>query len=186
MKKLLLVLSFLFVSLLARAQIVETLDFGPRGKLTLYLLGEWKVDSTNFARQGSMTISPTKESVNASCTLTVSFPEADRLETKARLKLKVEADAYNLAEGSVERKAVAREFNLSSGAMGFYCSFTDPDLRGQPSQKGNYKVTSIGKIKLAPDVLVDVQILADGFRDEAYQQLLGAIEGMEFRPGSGR
>ncbi len=186
MKKLLLLLSFLFVSLVSRAQVVETLDFGSRGKLTLYLLGDWKVDSTNFARQGSMTISPTKESVNASCTLTVSFPEADRLETKARLKLRVEADAYNLAEGSVERKAVAREFTLSSGAMGFYCSFTDPDLRGQSSQKGNYKVTSLGKIKLAPDVLVDVQILADGFRDEAYQQLLGAIEGMEFRPGSGR
>jgi hypothetical protein len=31
-----------------------------------------------------------------------------------------------------------------------------------------------------------VQFMADGFRDEAYQQLLGAIEGMEFTPGRGR
>lgn len=186
MKKLLFVSLLLCFASSAPAQVVETLDLGSRGKLTIYLLGDWKVDATNFARQGSMTITPTKESVNASCTLNISFPEVDRLETKSRLKLRVEADAYNLAEGSVEGKAFAREFMLSSGAMGFYCNFTDPELRGQPPQKGNYKVTTIGKIKLAPGVLVDVQILADGFRDEPYQQLLGAIEGMEFRPGSGR
>ena len=37
---------------------------------------------------------------------------------------------------------------------------------------------SAGKIRLAPDVLLDVSIMADDFRDEPYQQLLGAIEGM--------
>jgi hypothetical protein len=103
----------------------------------------------------------------------------------SRLKLRVEADAYGYAEQSVERKAIAKEFSLASG-YGFYCSFTDPDLRGQPSQPGNYKVMTVGKIRLTPEVLVDVQIMADGFRDEAYQQLLGAIEGMEFTPGRGR
>jgi hypothetical protein len=34
--------------------------------------------------------------------------------------------------------------------------------------------------------LVDVQMMADGFRDEPYQQLLGAVEGMEFTPGRDR
>jgi hypothetical protein len=68
---------------------------------------------------------------------------------------------------------------LTSG-FGFYCNFTDPHLVGKPPEPGNYKVASIGKIKLAPDTLVDVSIMADGFRDEPYQQLLGAIEGMEY------
>lgn len=165
---------------------VETIDLGSRGQITLYLLGEWKADVSTIGGNTTLTISPSRESVNASATLAISFPEVDRLETKSRLKLRVETDAYNLAEESVEGRAVAREFHLPAGIMGFYCSFTDRNLRGQPPQKGNYKVMSLGKIKLAPDVLVDVQIKADGFRDEPYQQLLGAIEGMEFKPGSGR
>lgn len=175
MKKLLL---FLCLALPLAAQ-VETLDFGSRGRLTIYLPGDWKVATTNMAGTYTVNITPKKEGVNASCTIAVTFPASDRFDTKARLKLRVEADAYGLAEGSVEKRAIAREFTLTTG-MGFYCNFTDPDLRGQPSQPGNYKVTSVGKIKLAPDVLVDVQILADGFRDAPYQELLGAIEGMEY------
>lgn len=158
---------------------VETLDFGSRGRLTLYLPGEWKVATASMAGTYTVNITPKRDGVNASCTISVTFPDVDRFDTKARLKLRVEADAYGLAEGSVEKRAVAKEFSLTSG-IGFYCSFTDPELRGQPSQPGNYKVTSVGKIKVAPDVLVDVQILADGFREAPYQALLGAIEGMEY------
>jgi hypothetical protein len=164
---------------------VETLNFGSRGKLTIYLPGDWKSVTTDMAGTYTVTLTPKKESTNASCTIAVTFPDVDRFDTKARLKLRVEADAYADAEESVEKKAVAKEFSLASG-FGFYCSFTDPELRGKPSQPGNYKVMSVGKIKLSSEVLVDVRILADGFRDEAYQQLLGAIEGMEFTPGRGR
>lgn len=157
----------------------ETLDLGSRGKLTLYLLGDWRVDTTNFARQGSMIIRPGNPRVNATCTLNISFPETDRFDTKTRLKIRVEADCMQFAEQSVERKAVAREFLVRTG-YGYYCNFTDPELRGKPSEKDQFKVMSVGKIRLAADVLVDVQILADGFGDEPYQQLLGAIEGMEY------
>lgn len=175
MKTLLLFLA----TLLPLCAQVETLDFGSRGQLTIYLPGDWKVAAANMAGTHTLNITPKKEGVNATCTIAVTFPSSDRFDTKARLKLRVEADAYGLAEGSVERKAIAQEFTLTTG-FGFYCNFTDPELRGQPSQPGNYKVTSVGKIKLAPDVLVDVQILADGFRDAPYQELLGAIEGMEY------
>ena len=182
MKKLAAV--FCFSIACASAQ-VETLNFGSRGKLTIYLPGDWKVVSTDMAGTYTVTISPRKESTNASCTVAVTFPDVDRYDTKNRLKVRVEADAYAHAEGSVEGKAIAKEFTLATG-YGFYCSFTDPELRGKPSQPGNYKVMSVGKIRLSPQVLVDVQIMADGFRDEPYQQLLGAIEGMEFTPGRGR
>lgn len=175
---------YLLLAIGACAQ-VETMDLGPHGRLTLYLLGDWKAHISTLGKQTTMTIKPGNESVNASCTIAVSFPEIDRFDNKSRLKLQVEADCHVLAEGSVERKAVANEFALTSG-YGFYCNFTDPELRGQPPQKGNFKVISIGKIKLSPEVIADVQILADGFRDEPYQQLLGAIEGMEFTPGGAR
>jgi hypothetical protein len=176
MKKLLSL--FLLTTSLLSAQ-SATLNLGPRGKLTLFLLGDWKIDTSNFSQQGSVTITPAKASINASCTISISLPEVDRFDTKAKLKLRVEADNYGAAQEAVERKAIAKEFMLTSG-YGFYCSFTDPQLVGKPSEPGNYKVASVGKIKLAPDTLVDVSIMADSFRDEAYQQLLGAIEGMEY------
>lgn len=182
MKKL---LALFFVTVACAWAQVETLDFGSRGKLTLYLPGEWKTSTTDMAGQYTLTITPKKESTNATCTLSVTFPEMDRFDTKSKLKMRVEADCYNMAEGSVEGKAIAKEFSLTAG-YGFYCSFTDPELRGKPSEPGNYKVMSAGKIRLTPAVLVDVQIMADGFRDEPYQQLLGALEGMEFTPGRGR
>lgn len=173
-------LLFLGLVSLAAAQ-SETLDLAGRGQLTLFLLGEWKIDTAQFRGQGSVSITPLKESVNAACNLTVTYPETDSYDTKARLKLRVEADGYAIAESSVEGKAYGREFSLRDG-YGFYCNFTDRDLRGRPSQRGNYKVISLGRIRLAADVLVEVQIMADSFTEEAYQQLLGAIEGMEFKP----
>lgn len=184
MKKL-LALSLLVATAAGAFAQVETLDFGPRGKITLYLPGEWKTTTTDMAGKYSVTFTPKDESVNASCTIAVNFPEVDRYDTKARLKLRVEADAYGFAEHSVEGKALAKEFSVASG-FGFYCSFTDPALRGKPPQPGNYKVVSMGKIKLSPEVLLDVAINADGFRDEPYQQLLGALEGMEFTSERGR
>jgi hypothetical protein len=178
MKKLLSL--FLLTTSLLSAQSV-TLNLGPRGKLTLFLLGDWKIDTSNFSQQGvgTVTIAPSRPSINASCTIAIGLPEPDRYDTKARLKLRVEADNYGAAQESVERKAIAKEFNLTTG-FGFYCSFTDPQLVGKPPEPGNYKVASVGKIKLAPDTIVDVSIMADSFRDEPYQQLLGAIEGMEY------
>src|SRR5688572_26100097 len=128
MKKL-FALSFLLAAC-AFAQ-VETLDFGSRGKLTLYLPGDWKVASTDMAGTYTVTLTPKKESVNASCTIAVTFPDVDRYDIKNRLKQRVEADAYAMAEGSVEGKAIAKEFSLTKG-YGFYCSFTDPELRGKP------------------------------------------------------
>ena len=164
---------------------VETFDLGPRGKLTLYLAGEWKTNFTSMAGQYSLSLTPKSDNVNATGTITVTFPDVDRFDTKARLKLRVEADSYSAAESSVERKAIAREFAVTTG-YGFYCSFTDPELKGKPSLPGHYKVMTIGKIRINPEVLVDVQFMADAFRDEAYQQMLGAIEGMEYTPGRGR
>ena len=52
---------------------------------------------------------------------------------------------------------------LGPTGFGFYCNFTDPELRGKPPEKGNYKVMSVGKIRLAPDVMLEVSISADSF-----------------------
>jgi hypothetical protein len=178
MKKLLLLLCLTAAGLFAQP---ATMDLGSRGSLTLYFPGKWTFSDTAMNGQVTLTVAPTGD-VNASATIVVSFPEQDRYNTKPRLKLRVEAEQLHMAEGSVEGKAIAKEFSLTNG-FGFYCSFTDPELRGKPPEKGNYKVMSVGKIRLAPDLMVDVALSADSFRDEPYQQLLGAIEGMEYKAG---
>ena len=182
MKKLFLLFVLTFLGASAQQQII---DLGPRGRISLYLLGDWKPVVINMAGQYEMTLTPKKDSVNASCSIKVSHPETDRYDTKARLKLRVEADCLPYAEQSVEGKPYAKEFAISAG-YGFYCNFTDAALRGKPAPPGEFKVVSAGKIRLAPDILIEVFFGADSFRDEAYQQILGAIEGLEFKPGRGR
>ena len=182
MKRIAILFLLLLPALSAQEQV---LDFGPRGKLTLFLLGDWKAVVISMAGQYDVTLTPRNESVNASLSLKVTYPEVDRYDTKARLKLRVEADCSAYEEQSVEGKARAREFAIGTG-YGFYCNFTDAALRGKPAPPGEFKVVSAGKIRLAPDILIEVFIGSDSFKDEPYQQILGAIEGMEFKPGRGR
>ena len=161
---------------------VAELNLGTRGVLTLYFPDGWKASVTEMGGQATLTVMPVDDdAVNATCTVAVTFPERDAFARRDRLKQQVEADAFSLLQsGAVEGRGEADAFLLGSG-FGFYCSFVDPNLRGKPPIKGDYKVVSIGKIRLAPDVLASVQILADSFTDQPYQQLLGAIEGMEYR-----
>lgn len=181
MKKLLvlLLLSVVFV----RAQ-SDTINLGSHGKLTIYLPDSWKVNVSEFGEKRIITIEPKDENVNAGMTMTFDFPERDLFSEKRKLKLKVEAACQPYIEHSVEEKAAAQEFRLRSGT-GFYCNFTDPDLIGKPPEKGNYKTISVGIIRLAPDVTMDIGINADGFKSRQYQDLLGAVEGMEYEPASG-
>ncbi len=174
-------LTFLFLTAACAFAQEHVLDFGPRGKATLYLLGDWKPTVINMAGQYEIHFVPTKDSINATCTLKVTHPDVDRYDTKARLKLKVEAECAPYEEQSVEGKARGKEFVIGAG-FGYYCSFTDAALRGKKeAPPGEFKVVSAGKIRLAPDVLMEVFIGADSFNGEPYQQLLGAIEGMEYK-----
>ncbi len=183
MKKLLAFFCLTAVCAWAQEQV---LNFGPRGKLTLYLLGDWKAVVIDMAGQYEVTLSPRNEEINASCSIKVTFPEVDRYDTKARLKLRVEADCAPYLSQSVEGKAYAKEFVIGTG-YGYYCNFTDAALRGsKKAPPGEFKVISAGKIRLAPDILIELFFGADSFKDEAYQQILGAIEGMVFTPGRGR
>ncbi len=172
---------------LVPASAQQVLNFGANGRVTMYLLGDWKATVIDMAGKYELKLAPKRDGINAECSIAVTFPDSDRFDTKARLKLRVEADAKQFEEMSVEGKAYGREFVLRSGT-GFYCNFTDPRWRakGEKPPPGEFKVITVGKIKLAPNVLMDVAIMADSFTDEPYQQLLGAIEGMEYTPGRGR
>lgn len=159
----------------------ETIDLGSRGKLTIYIGDSWRFETADYADRHLVSIKP-KNDANAECTLTITFPESDRFDTKNRLKQRIEIDAMRFADQSVEGKAYGKPFSLKTG-YGFHCDFTDPELVGKPPQKGNYKTISVGLIHLTPEILIEVAINADGFSSGPYNELLGAIEGMEYSPG---
>jgi hypothetical protein len=163
---------------------VEKLELGTHGRINLYHDDSWKFEIGDYGDRQMVTIAP-KGDANASCSLTITFPEQDRLDTKKRLSLRVEVNGQPIAEHSVEGKTYAKEFSLQTG-YGFYCNFTDPELVGKKPEPVNFKTISAGLIHLAPDVLIEVTISADGFNSEPYQQLLGMIEGMEFTPAGGK
>ena len=167
---------------LLRAQ-SDTIDLGARGKLTIYVSERWQIETADYGDRRMVTFKP-KEGTNAEATLTITFPETDRLDTKNRLKQRTEIDGMKYADQSTEGKAIGKPFNLKAG-YGFHCDFTDPELVGKPPQKGNFKTISIGLIHLSAEVLVEVSISADGFNSEPYQDILGAIEGMEFTAPKG-
>jgi hypothetical protein len=182
MKKIIALFLLAAAGLFAQA---ERIDLGSHGKLTIYHDDAWKFDVADFGDRKLVTIGPKGEGVNAAGSMTITFPDVDRLDTKKRLSLRVEVNGEQIAPHSVEGKARAKEFSLQAG-FGFYCNFTDPDLVGKPPEKGNYKTISAGMIHLAADVLIEVSISADGFTSEPYNQLLGMIEGMEFAPPAAR
>jgi hypothetical protein len=159
----------------------ETINLGSRGKLTIYLSDAWNIEVADYTDRRIVSIKP-KNDANAECGLTITFPETDRFDTKARLKQRAEIDAARYADQSVEGKAIGKPFNLKTG-YGFHCDFTDPELIGKAPQKGNFKTISVGLIRLTAEVLIEVAISADGFNSGPYNELLGAIEGMEYTPG---
>jgi hypothetical protein len=159
---------------------IATLNLGSHGQITLYFPDGWEANVTEMGGQATLTAMP-KTDANATCSIAVSFPEEGRFRNRSRLKTAVEsAGAAMVESGAVEGKTTAKEFLVTTG-FGYYCSFIDPNLRGKPPIKGDYKVVSIGKILVAPDILIDVQVMADSFTEPSYQELLGAIEGMEFK-----
>jgi hypothetical protein len=177
MKKFLALFLLLSGALLAQS---ETINLGSRGKLTIYLNDNWKFDVADYGDRQMISIKP-KNDANADCSLTITFPDIDRYDTKPRLKQRVEIDAARYADQSTEGKAIGKAFNLKAG-YGFHCDFTDPELVGKPPQKGNYKTISVGLIRLTAEILIEVSINADGFASGPYNELLGAIEGMEYTP----
>lgn len=175
----------LFVLFLLTAAAVfgqeQKISLGSHGSIRMFVLGDWNVHVEDYGDRQIVRIEPTK-GANADATLTITYPDVDHYPTKARLKARVEVDGARYAPQSTEGKAVGKEYSLKDG-FGYHADFTDPDLVGKDPVPGNYKTLSAGLIHLAPDVLIEVTLEADGFSSEPYQQMLGALEGMEFTAG---
>lgn len=179
MKTLTAVIALAVILPLAQA---ESFDLRERGRLEIYAAGDWKIAGEDLGDRHEIVILPKREGVNAAARLVVNLMPADEFESKPKLRARVLELCQPIAEQNGTRKYTVEEFYSRQG-FGFYCTFTDPNLVGKPPVKDDFKHATYGVVRLAPRVYVAVTLLADDLEGADYQALLGAVEGMELRPG---
>lgn len=158
----------------------EKFPIGTLGELSVVAAGDWKITGEDLGDKFEITIAPAR-GANATATIRLNLMPDLRFESKRALQEQVRKAAELLLPTSVEKKAVLREY-YRTGGYGCYCQFTDPERLGKLPEKGNYTVLSAGIVRLSRGVIASVSIFADDFAGDDYQSLLGAAEGMEFRP----
>ena len=158
----------------------ETFDLRERGRLDVYVVGDFKIAGEDLGDRHEILITPKRDTVNAAARLVVNLTPGDEHNSKAKLRARVLELCAPIAEQNGTRKYAAEEFYSRQG-FGFYCTFTDPKLVGKPPVKDDFKHATYGVVRLAPRVYVAVTLLADDLEGPDYQALLGAVEGMEIR-----
>jgi hypothetical protein len=152
------------------------------GRLELFPVGAWRIEGED---QGEFRIYffPGDERINAAGTLSVASEGSDDFPTQEKLAQQVGRATERLIEkgGYVERRPVVKPFYTAQG-FGYYALLTDRKLVGLPPVRGDFKLVCLGLIRLAPAVIVKVQLLSDGEQTEGHQQLLGMVEGMAYTP----
>ena len=172
-------LAMLLFSLLTLGGLAQVFPLREYGKLVFYPVGEWKFGSEDMGDL-KIVIAPKRARDNAVATFTVAAGGADEFSTPEKLTHQLKEVAQRLAEGGefAERKATLKPIYCTQG-FGFYFVFSDAKLAGRPVVPGDYKKICLGMIRVNANVMVRLQILSDGEETEAFQQLLGMVEGME-------
>lgn len=172
---------FVFFLFLAGCGWAEAFNLPGHGRLELFPVGEWEIrgeDQGEFKIQ----LKPKSPRANAGATITVTAGGPDAYPTSSKLARKVAETGRRIAESGqfMESTAPVKPFYSKQG-FGYYFTFTDPNLVGKAPVPGDYKQVTMGMIRLAPGVMVEVQLLSDGEKTGEFQQLLGMIEGLELR-----
>ncbi|MBM2841981.1 MAG: hypothetical protein HW412_2509 [Bacteroidetes bacterium] len=177
MKITLRILLFLACAAFARG---ATFELGVHGTLSVTVPETWVARGRDLGGKAfDLTFQP-KSDANAQCKLTLIYPDKPMAIDKERIKKDIQGAAQKFVAGSVEKKAVLKEFKLKRG-YGAYCSFTDESLVGKPPIRGNYKTMTSGFVGLSEDVTGAVTLLSDSFASQEFKTMLSIVESLEIR-----
>ncbi len=152
------------------------------GKLEFFPVGRWKLASEDVGEL-RIVLEADDKRVNARAVYSIAAEGTDEFPTDEKLRqhmVRVAERAHAVGD-FVERRPVIKPFYPVQG-YGYYAVMTDRKLVGLPPVPGDYKFFSLGMIRVAPGVLVKIQIMADGEETDPYQQLLGMAEGAVYTP----
>lgn len=173
------------LTMVAVSAAAETFRLPDVGQLTIVAAGEWSIAGEDMGDRYELVIVPTNERTNAACRISINLNGPPELNSKSALRERVIEAVRPQLEKAVERRVVPEPFYSRQG-FGFHCTLTTPEQVGKPIERGKFKLRTLGLIYLAPKLIASVTILADDTLSEEYQQLLGAVEGMEIAPGGKR
>jgi hypothetical protein len=152
------------------------------GKLEFFPVGRWKLASEDVGEL-KILLDAEDPRTNARATYSIATDGMDEFPTDEKLRQQMVrvAERVHASGDFVERKPVLKPFYPTQG-FGYYAIMTDRKLVGLPPVPGDYKFFSLGMIRVAPGVMLKIQIMADGEETDAYQQLLGMAEGAVYTP----
>lgn len=168
-------LRLLALLLIPAAAFAGTLDLGIHGTFSITVPKGWTMSSSKEEDTGfAIVLSPPGE-VNAKCLLNLVFVPKDEPTGKDDVKDKVLSAADQFVDASVEKKKALRDFDMSGGATGAYCVFTDASLVGQPTKKDDFKVLAVGMVRFNDEVSASVSLLADEEKGPDFAAMLAAV-----------
>ena len=167
---------FLLTGPLGLVLFADTVALGKHGKFDIAVPLGWDCSAQGEPGVGrGITLKP-KGGANAQCLITLMYlPQPTRMG-KERIRQNFEKACEEIAVGSVEGKAILREFALAHG-YGVYSVFTDASLAGQPSIPGSYKVTAAGMVQFSDDVLAIVSLFSDDEKSPENLAMMNALVG---------
>jgi hypothetical protein len=169
-------LAWLFLLAGPLVLIADTVALGKHGEFDIAVPLGWDCSAQGEPGVGrGITLKP-KGGANAQCMITLMYlPQPTRMG-KERIRQNFEKACEEIAAGSVEGKAILREFALAHG-YGVYSVFTDASLAGQPASPGNYKVTAAGMVQFSDDVLAIVSLFSDDEKSPENLAMMNALVG---------
>jgi hypothetical protein len=155
------------------------------GQLELFPVGKWRLGTEDIG-EIRFILMPENPRINARAVYSIGTEGGDEYPTDEKLREQMTRVAERLLAGGefVERRPVVKPLFPPQG-FGYYTVMTDRRLVGRPTVPGDYKVVSLGMIRLAPGVMLKIQVLGESEEDPAYQQLLGIAEGAIYTPPKG-
>lgn len=170
----------MFAVLAAAGAFADVFKLPNNAQLEIFPVGRWQAASEDVGELKIILV-PDDSRINARAIYSVASEGSDDFPTEEKLLAHMHRVAERLLSAGdfVERKPVVKPFYPGQG-FGYYAVMTDRKLAGLPPVRGDYKIFSLGMIRLAPSVYLKVQIMADREEGEPYQQLLGMAEGVAY------
>jgi hypothetical protein len=187
MKKPLLLLACL--ALLASTASAEKLDLG-EGKAALLTVPDgWKAAAmpagpSGLPAMGTNVRYVTKSGSNDAIIITLLAVPDDRFAEEDNLKAMIEESTQQFAAGSVEGKAVLKDFKVA-GHSGYCVAFTDANLVGKPSVKEDYKTLTSCFVYLGDKVMLTATIFTDDLNGKPYTEAFRLLKSVSLSSGKG-
>jgi hypothetical protein len=178
---------YLFIALTIACGLVAraaSFSLNEHGSLNVSIPTSWLVNDSELPGKSGYDIKVlSRNGADAACRITVIYSRSKEMMDKEKAKAALLKIAGAFVDGSVEKKAVVKDFSLKSG-FGMYCSFTNAAMVGKPSVSGHCKTISPGVIYLSKDVAIAATIFTDDLSGSEFQELLGVVQSIELVPPS--